>query len=223
MSDVQDKKMENKVVWGFDVDTGVLSVDEKCYGEIVDFVKQYTFELIRYKDTETKEEALEIKCKENGDDNGSIMTNLFSLDKDIKQFMRYGVAFSDLDYSTLVLEIRKIYGQIDKAVPKNQFNESIENLLTFVGEYIAQGKDDGKSELCNIPINTFNSMLQDCGISQMDIASFKKSLQSTGYIKTGAGRLTRLVREKDDVARVITFYREKIKKYIPAKEIAEDK
>jgi len=217
--------MPKKIVWLFDEKNGILSISNES--KEADSEKAFSFKLTRYKDSTSHEESLKITCYyddgvNGSQNNGNINTHIYDLDKDLKGLMKYGVAFSGVLFSDLQQQIQKVYLQLtvqppekDPNAPKMVDDSVMQEILSMIGECIKAFDFDDK--FYNIPVEQFNQLIEDSEYRVYSLKEIKIWLadQSKGYTKCGKGRLTNIVRIKDKPTRVISFYADKIEKYIP--------
>ena len=206
-----------KIEWDFDKDNGIIFVSDKS--KDADIEKAFSFKLTRYKNNSTYEESLRVESFYNGIQNGYVDTFIYSLDKDLKKLMRFGVAFSGIVYADLQKEIENIYLSLkifaseDENGPKMVDKEVMEHILQMIGEFIKEF--DIKDKYYHIPVEQFNLLIEESDFSKYDIISIKKWLAENKYIKCGIGRLTNLVRVKEKPIRVISFNASEMDRFIP--------
>lgn len=205
-----------KVIWEFDEKEEKIFVSDKSTGAHVE--EPFSFILKRYKDADTKEEHLEIKCKYNEEDNGTVSTYIYNLSKDLKEFLKYGIAFSNTIYNDLEMEIRKHYLELKRNdIEKVHKDADMQSIFDMICEVIKTFDDGATEEYYNIPVEQFNSLIEESKYSKKyDLITIKKWFmnEDNQYIKCGKGRLSNIVRIKGKPTRVISFYREKIDKRI---------
>lgn len=201
-------------------------------GHIFPIVKRYLifigyqFELVRLQDEDTNEETLVISCfektakDEKRKPHGKIRTNLFDLQSDIKEFLRYGVALQDVEFFAIASLIRKEYMQI-KTEPithelEEKQDELIETILDFLCQYITQNKIEPKNDLYYIPVMDFNNLLEQADIRKYQFNSIRKLLAEKEYIKRGQDALSVTFRSNDKrVYRALAFDAKKIDERLP--------
>ena len=105
MAGKEDKK---NVVWMFDRQTGVMSVDVNKSNK-ADIEARFSFKLEVYKDSETHVESMKITNFKDRNENGSIVTSIVDLGRDIKDFKRFGVVMGDTYYRDLARRIEEEY------------------------------------------------------------------------------------------------------------------
>ncbi|NOW84606.1 hypothetical protein B0H39_002487 [Clostridium beijerinckii] len=202
--------MADKILyWEFDDKTGTLSISKKSVG--YDFERQYSFVLTRYKDKYTHEESLKINSFYNCKENGCICTYIYSLDKDLKKLMRYGVAFDKILYADLQQQIEKVYLQLkedyskskEKTETKDFEEKELKNFLEMISEVIKEF--EFKTGYYHIPVEQFNLLVEESGYSDYDLKGIKEILSKKDYIKCGKNRLTNIVRIGTKPIRVISF------------------
>ena len=207
-----------RVYWEFDKEKTVYISAESSEA---DLEKQFKFELTRHKN-KRHEEWLEIQCKYKDEDNGRIQTCLSDLDKDIRKFEKFGVAFDGFVYASLALVIRKNYLLLEPSKEKNEseavltdevFKKILEMIVDIVKEYYSDNKDD--KDVYNIPVEDFNSYIEDSEYNMYKISDIRQCLKDNEYIECGQGRTSKLVRlgNGSKPVRVISFIKEKIDNY----------
>lgn len=201
-------------------------------GHIFPIVKRYLifigyqFELVRLQDEDTNEETLMISCfektdkKEKRKPHGKIRTNLFDLQSDIKEFLRYGVALQDVEFFAIASLIRKEYMQIETKPITHELEEKqdelIETILDFLCQYITQNKIEPKNDLYYIPVMDFNNLLEQADIRKYQFNSIRKLLAEKEYIKRGQDALSVTFRSNDKrVYRALAFDAKKIDERLP--------
>lgn len=201
-------------------------------GHIFPIVKRYLifigyqFELVRLQDEDTNEETLVISCfektdkKEKRKPHGKIRTNLFDLQSDIKEFLRYGVALQDVEFFAIASLIRKEYMQIETKPITHELEEKqdelIETILDFLCQYITQNKIEPKNDLYYIPVMDFNNLLEQADIRKYQFNSIRKLLAEKEYIKRGQDALSVTFRSNDKrVYRALAFDAKKIDERLP--------
>ena len=208
--------MPKKIVWKFNQSNSTLSVSEES--NEADNEKAFSFKLTRYKNKETFQESLRIESFYNGAENGYIDTFIYSLDNDLKQLKKYGVAFSVHVYSDLKQEIENVYLSLspiepayDENAPKTVDKIVMKAILEMIGEVINVFElNDG---YYHIPVEQFNLLIEESEFNEYDITSIKKWLSINDFIKCGIGRFTNLIRVNGKPTRVISFYADKMKDY----------
>ena len=186
----------------------------------------YQFELVRLQDEDTNEETLVISCfektdkKEKRKPHGKIRTNLFDLQSDIKEFLRYGVALQDVEFFAIASLIRKEYMQIETKPITHELEEKqdelIETILDFLCQYITQNKIEPKNDLYYIPVMDFNNLLEQADIRKYQFNSIRKLLAEKEYIKRGQDALSVTFRSNDKrVYRALAFDAKKIDERLP--------
>ncbi|NMA95277.1 MAG: hypothetical protein GX974_04485 [Clostridiales bacterium] len=211
--------MSKRILWAFDQkDTIYVKEESKKAGN----EKSFKFKLTRYKNSQTHEERLRIESFLEGNENGYIDTSIYNLDKDIKDFRKYGVAFSDIVYMDLRQEILKRYlsletitAEQDDNAPKMVNPVIMDIILRMIAEAAEQYGKSGDGRY-NIPIVDFNDLINKSEYGEYDLNSIKKWLKDKGYTKCSIGRTSTLARLKknQNPTRVISLYADKIEKYI---------
>lgn len=214
-----------RVYWKFINDTnkkiGEVIIDEEESTE-VEQEKKFKFILKRYKNNK-HEEWLKIKNYYNGHENGQIETSISNIDKDIRNFERYGVAFDGFSYASLALFIRHNYLELeineenenDVILTSQVFNNIVQMLSEAIGEYY-DSTEESSVELYDIPIDEFNNIIEDSEYNRYKLSDIRNKLKEEKYIKCGQGRTSRLARinKGKNPVRVISFFKEKLKKSI---------
>jgi len=155
--------------------------------------------------------------KEEEKENGTVTTNLYSLDDDIKQFMRFGVAFTPIQFRDLRRVIEENYLDINSDEISFKGDNRLDNLLDTVKEFVKDSTIYIDNDFCYVPVNSFNELAEDCEYKSYEIKSLREML-SNEYIHTVGGRYAILKRIKDRPERVLAFYREKIGVEVPKKK-----
>lgn len=144
---------KKKVWWTFDSANSTMRVDEKSIN--ADLEKRFAFKLVIYKDKETHVESMEITNFKDGKKNGSIITSIIDLERDIRTFKKFGVVIGDTYFRDLAREIEKIYTNIPVSeiaiAQDNRYDALIEQVKEFFtggNEYITEG-------FCYVPVNMF--------------------------------------------------------------------
>lgn len=208
--------MPKKIIWEFNHSESTLSVSEES--KEAENEKAFSFKLTRYKNKETYQESLRIESFYNGAENGYIDTFIYSLDNDLKQLKKYGVAFSGIVYTGLKQEIENVYLSLspiepayDENAPKTVDKIVMKAILEMIGEVVnVFGLDEG---YYHIPVEQFNLLIDESEFKEYNITSIKEWLSKNNFIKCGIGRFTNLVRLNQKPTRVISFYADKIKDY----------
>ncbi len=190
----------------------------------------FEFELTRYKDKVSMLEYLKIDCYcyDNGARlfNGSVQTSIDDLDTPFKQFMKYGVIFSnENELVKLKMKIKSMYLSLKKTPYNNQNDSRFDDLLHEVGKYAELMNKNNPGDECFIPIKDFDEMAYDCGYKNYEITELKKELRNLGYIRTAKNRIAILARYQSKVIRGLSFICQKLidNKYIEDKEQNEVK
>lgn len=201
-----------KIVWKYDQQASNMCMyinhdeSKKCELE-----KQFKFKLERYKDSETHEESLKITNYKNDNENGTIVTSVVDLEKDIVKFKRYGVVLGDTYFRDLAKQIELVYLQIpEQAVTLAANDERMSGLLSQIIDYIEEFPDTKANEFCYIPVQIFNDLAKDNGYYEHEIKSLRKALSDAGFIRVDSGRYAILKRMKDKPERVLAFVKSKL-------------
>lgn len=195
-----------------------------------DLEKQFEFKLKRYKNNKF-EEWLKIKCLYNGAENGKIETCLSDLDKDIRKFERFGVAFDGFAYASLALCIRSNYLKLlineehlnDTVLTEEAFNKILQMFCEVIGECY-DFKEKSSTDTYDIPVEEFNSIVEDSEYNIYKLFDIRERLKEKKYIKCGQGRTSRQVRldKGKNPVRVISFFKQKINHLISNIENKKD-
>lgn len=187
---------------------------------------KYIFFITRLKDKDTSLENLLIECYFNTRDdewekNGEVNTNIFGLERELHQFINYGVVFDDLVFERLYSAIRGAYHSFDiNYVEEKQTSEKLETMLLLVGEYIgcidqAEREDQKKKGVYYIPVAEFDKWAIDCGYIEYEFRALREKLKHEEYIRVkSTGRLTALARIDKKVTRVLVFDAKKIEQVV---------
>lgn len=197
------KKM---VRWIFDQNTIKVSDDSIQ----ADKEKKFAFQLTRFKDNATHEESLKIDCFLDGADNGSITTDICSLENDLKEFRRYGVALSTIDFRDIRKVIEDNYLQLDCTAISLESDSRFSDLLEIVKEYVQQADYLITESFAYVRVSDFNGIAEDCGYYPYETRTLRLKLADMGYLRKQGNRFAGLVRLRDKPERVISFYRDKL-------------
>lgn len=186
------------------------------YAEDTDNIKKrFSFQLVRYKDNDTYEESLKIISLLNGKDNGSIVTDIMSLDKDIKQLMKYGVVLSALDFRDLRIAIENSYLDIPETEVKLSDDTRLTDLLAAVKTFVEGDRTLITQKYCFIQVIHFNELAEDCGYDSYEMKNLRNMLHTKQYIRKQGDRYAVLERIANKPQRVIAFDREKLGVEVP--------
>lgn len=203
MADNNGKKM---VHWVFDTDTIKVSNNSVQ----ADREKRFSFHLIRYKDSNTYEESLKIECYLDGNNNGSILTDICNLEHDLKLFVRYGVVLSAIDFRDIRKVIEDNYLLLN-AIPISLTDDTqLKNLLDAVKEYVQQDKHFLRGKLAFVPVRDFNGLAEDCGYSSYEMRALRSKLAENGYLCKQGDRYAGIVRLYSKPERVMSFNQDKL-------------
>lgn len=226
-----DKK---KVAWKFDPSSSMIFVSKDESAQ-ADKEARFKFELAIYKDEETHVESMKITNyvvdKETvasgewettrGDENGSIITSIVNLARDIKEFKKFGVVMGDTYFRELAKRIEDEYpnikvGTVTLSKSDKRYNDLLEEIKRYFTDY--NESDYITSEFCNIPVRQFNGLAFDCGYSEYEMRDLRVQLDKDKYIHVVSGRYAILKRISGKPERVIAFYRKKLGIDIPVKK-----
>lgn len=178
------KEKTKKVHWVFDKDSGIMSVDTATSVK-ADLEGRFKFKLVIYKDAETHIENIKITNYKDGQENGSIVTSIFDLGKDLRTFKRFGVVIGDTYFRDLARRIEKEYANIEIGeVTLSKSDTRYEDLIEEIKRYFAEYKEDDyvTKDFCNIPVNSFNGLASDCGYSEYEMKNLRSRLAQDKYI-----------------------------------------
>ncbi|MGH4117922.1 hypothetical protein [Clostridium sp.] len=213
-----------KILWETDKAAGTIKVSNKSIKYEIE--QSFSFKLTRYKNKKY-EESLRIECFYNDGKNGVVDTFIYRLDKDLKDFMKYGVAFSELVYKDFQKEIEKAYMYLEATDPVEDENapkmvddkimEGTEGILSMIGSVITEFHT--KDEYYHIPVEEFNMLINESDFKIYDLVKIKEWLSKKKFLKCVKGRTTNIVRLKptEKPIRVISINVSEIEKYIPNK------
>ena len=205
MSNIKDNKGN---LWVFSKKTSSFSAS--------DFI--FSFIARREKHPQTHEESLILVCQKDQEENGTVITNLFRLERDIKQFQKYGVTLKNTDFFELAHAIQEHYLDIDLKVTSNAKvinNNIIKGVLGAINEYINSDKEfdkEGKKEFY-IATKEFEEILFD-DFGDYDCLEIRKELAKQGYIITSEGRTSKLTRINGKPVRTVAFDLRKLQEII---------
>lgn len=210
---IREKDNANKM-WKFLKEDQTFYLDENAV---------FTFIVKREKHPQTHEEKLIITCENEGEENGTIITNLLHLRKDISQFLKYGVILNETDFDELARQIQKNYLEIKYSISNIRVIDDniIKGVLELVNEYIELASSDKKEEKdkekgkdkekeFTIPVKEFEDLLSE-DYGDFDCKEIRKALVEKNYIITQKGRTSKLVRRNGKPTRVIAFDLSKLK------------
>lgn len=222
-----------KVAWKFDPSSSMIFVS-KAESKSAETEARFKFELVIYKDSDTHIESMKITNyvvdKEavaagewettRGDENGSIITSVVNLARDIKEFKKFGVVMGDTYFRELAKRIEDEYpnikvGTVTLSKSDKRYNDLLEEIKRYFTDY--NESDYITSEFCNIPVRQFNGLALDCGYSEYEMRNLRAQLESDKYIHVVSGRYAILKRISGKPERVIAFYRKKLGVALPAK------
>lgn len=206
------------VSWHYDRGTSKISVDPQKSSR-AELESQFSFELERYKDSDTHEESIKITNLKNGEENGVIVTSIMDLASDITKFKKFGVVIGDSYFRDLVKQIELVYLDIHEVtVTFDKNDERLKELFSQIKEYVTGDKDLVTDDFCYIPVAMFNDLAGDCGYRSYEMKTLREQLSQGDYIHTASGRFAILKRIKDKPERVVAFYREKLGVEVPVKQ-----
>ncbi len=212
MADQEKKKQVN---WIFD--NGIMKVDT-VNSVKADVESRFQFKLVIYKDSDTHIESIKITNYKDGQENGSIVTSILDLGKDIRNFKKFGVVMGDTYFRDLARRIEEEYanievGEVNLSKSDTRYNE----LITEVKDYLAGSAEYISEDFCYIPVSMFNEICIDCGYSDYEMKNLRSQLAQDKYIHVVSGRYAILKRLGNKPERVIAFYRKKLGIEIPVK------
>ena len=207
-----------KVFWVLDKESSTFSVDMKNSVK-AELESRFQFKLVIYKDAQTHIESMKITNFKDGNENGSIITSIVDLGRDMKDFKKFGVVMGDTYFRDLAREIEKEYANIEVGeVIFSKDDTRYSNLITEVKEFFAEGTEYISEEFCYIPVNMFNELSHDCGYGDYELKNLRKQLDQDEYIRVVSGRYAILKRFETKPERVIAFHRQKLDITIPEKQ-----
>ncbi|WP_306568287.1 hypothetical protein [Faecalispora jeddahensis] len=229
MSETTSEKKDVLVnnFWKFDVKSQTMAFDEtnkrNIDKNIANLYKRFSFKLEKFKDPNTYEESLKITSyvnekeneKEETKENGFIVTNLISLENDIKDFKRFGVMLENTYYRDLSKAIELVYLDIKKSSINADQEERMEQLIDAVKDYVKGNSALISQDYCDIPVMDFNDIAMDCGYASYEMRSLREALNTKDYIYVVSGRYAVIARINNKPIRVIRFHREKINVPLP--------
>jgi len=210
-----EQEKRKQVNWIFD--NGMMKVDT-VNSVKADVESRFQFELVIYKDADTHIESIRITNYKDGQENGSIVTSILDLGKDIRNFKKFGVVIGDTYFRDLARRIEEEYanievGEVNLSKSDTRYNE----LITEVKGYLAGSAEYITEDFCYIPVNMFNEICIDCGYSDYEMKNLRGQLAQDKYIHVVSGRYAILKRLGNKPERVIAFYRKKLGIEIPVK------
>lgn len=231
-----EKKMDmKKVIWKFDPSSSMIFVS-KDDSLKADKEARFKFELVVYKDSDTHIESMKITNyvvdKETvaagewettpGNENGSIITSIVDLARDIKEFKKFGVVMGETYYRSLAMKIEEEYsnikvGTVTLSKGDKRYTDLLNEIKRFFEEY-KKNDDYVNDTFCNIPVRVFNGLVSDCGYSEYEMRNLRTQLDKDKYIHTVSGRYAILKRISDKPERVIAFYTAKLGITLPVKQ-----
>lgn len=179
---------------------------------------RFEFKLIRYKDDKSKMEYLDIQCYEKDEhgqlqENGKVETDIGNLDAAFREFVRYGVVFSNNnELIKLKKSIKENYYKLPKQPVEydNSTDKHFTELLEEVGHYIECSEQYNTQDECFVPAKDFDEIVESCGYRSYENLQVRKRLKNEGYIRTIGDRMTVVVRCHGKGTRVLSFFRQKL-------------
>lgn len=228
-----EKKMK-KVAWKFDPSSSMIFVS-KGDSLKADKEARFKFELVIYKDSDTHIESMKItnyvvdkKTVDAGEwetapgnVNGSIVTSIVDLARDIKEFKKFGVVMGDTYFRELARRIEEEYPNIKvDTVTLSKSDPRYTDLLTEIKRFFAEYNENDyiTVDFCNIPVRLFNGLASDCGYAEYEIKNLRSQLDKDKYIHVVSGRYAILKRISGKPERVIAFHRGKLGVALPVKQ-----
>ena len=209
-----------KVFWVLDKESSTFSVDLKNSIK-AELESRFQFKLVIYKDAQTHIESMKITNFKDGKENGSIITSIVDLGRDMKDFKKFGVVMGDTYFRDLAREIEKEYANIEVgtvalSTSDTRYSDLIEEIKRYFSEY--RENDYITADFCNIPVNTFNGLASDCGYNEYEMKNLRSQLNQDGYIHVVSNRYAILKRLSGKPERVIAFHRQKLGIAMPEKQ-----
>lgn len=208
-NETETAKKSRQSFWVFNLETGVMSVNEEIDTEGAERARPFSFKIERYKDKETHLESMQITSYIGENENGKVYTSIDRLGKDIFLFKRYGVVIGDTYFRDLEREIQKWYLDIKINMVELDIDKRLDDLIEQVKEYGLKEKLIDK-DLCYIPVGEFDKLAAVCGFEGFEMQALRKQLKEDGMISCAGNRNTRLKKIKGSTERVIAFYKSKI-------------
>lgn len=222
-----------KVAWKFDPSNSMIFVSKDESAQ-ADKEARFKFELVIYKDEETHVESMKITNyvvdKETvaagawetvpGNVNGSIVTSIVDLARDIKEFKKFGVVMNETYYRSLAMKIEEEYPNIKvDTVTLSKGDPRYTDLLTEIKRFFAEYNENDyiTVDFCNIPVRQFNGLASDCGYAEYEMKNLRVQLDKDKYIHVVSGRYAVLKRISGKPERVIAFHRKKLGVALPVK------
>jgi len=170
-------------------------VDDKSSNK-AELEKRFQFELTIYKDPTTHVESLSIVNFKDGQENGSIVTSVIELNKDIRTFKRFGVVIGDTYYRDLAQRIEAEYANIPvENIGSLSKDARYKDLISEIIDYFVDYKNYIIDDHCYMPVNMFNELASDCGYNEYEMRSLRGQLIDDDYVyMKQAGRFTMLKR-----------------------------
>lgn len=197
----------NRLFWEFDKEQQILKDNENAC--------QFSFQLSRQKSVTTYEEKLVIVCYDNGKENGTVISNLINIEKDIKQFLKYGVALGNTVYTDIVQAIKDHYLEIKTVEISDNVtivdDRVIDGIVQLVKEYASEVCEANDKEL-HFTSKEFEDFLSDSEYEAYNAMEIRKQLAEKKYTLVKGGRTTKLIRENGKTIRVVCFDLEKVRK-----------
>lgn len=191
-------------------ENSVIRVSQETFRQM-NTVAKFHFKLTRYKDLTTHLESLKIDSFFEGKENGSITTTIYSLEDDIKELMKYGVAFSAIVFRDMRKVIEENYLLLNTVPVTVESDKRFNSLIKLVDGIIGEQEDKGRG-YCSIPVKEFDELAKECEYNDYEIRALREKLANGGFIQTGNGRYTVTERIKDKPVRVIRFNIAEVKK-----------
>lgn len=189
---------------------GVIKVSQEILRQL-DTVARFYFELTRYKDSATHVESLKIDSFYDGKENGSITTTIYSLEDDIRELMKYGVAFSTIVFRDMRKTIEENYLLLNTVTVTVKSDDRFNSLINLVNENMKK-QENASEDFYSIPVKDFDELAKDCEYKDYEMRVLREKLAKSGLIKAGNERYTTTDRIKDKVVRVIKFDIDEVKK-----------
>lgn len=208
-----------KVFWKFDPNNSTMSVDTTTSVN-AQLEARFEFKLEVYKDAQTHVESMKITNYKDGNENGSITTSVVDLEKDIKNFKKFGVVIGDTYFRDLAKEIVNNYLDIQVGTVSFAQNDlRLGDLIKQVEEFLAGAKDYITDTWCFVPVNEFNGLASDCGYCDYEMRTLREQLAQNGFIYAEGGRYTKIKRIKNGrPERMVAFHTEKLDVKVPEKK-----
>ena len=200
---------KKKVVWTFDSANSIMRVDATTSVNAT-LEARFEFELAVYKNSDTHVESMKITNSKDGKENGSIITSIIDLERDIRTFKKFGVVIGDTYFRDLAHEIEKVYTNIAVGEITISQDDRYKELIEQVKEFVTGGNEYITEDFCYIPVNMFYELALDCGYNDYEMRTLRSQLAKDKYIHMVSGRYAILKRLKGKPERVMAFHMDRL-------------